>query len=855
MARARAIETRLEKLSPSLDEYFTTGFLTRAEVTEVFRKRTHWEYRLVAKPLLFLDVQNAIRYELELEEKLRRYCHSTKVTLRNRWSIIERVEYIYRIGLKHLKDKKDKENTRKSLVLFLKQYQRHGALSKLYAEMMVQFPTRSDIWVEAALYEAVEQHKTDNARVVVQQALVTMSGDASVWNAALMIELHFVRRLLDGLVEEHREAMRKRKEETAKSGATFEVEPTSLLASRLREENSGMSSILLDLALARAVVEEALASPACSPALLKHMIATACEYPFAKEIVSTVVEGCVRRMYDVFYREDSSHTQKLRSQWKESISVVLRSYLLLEDMVHRPVLLRNPTEYLATANDPVASSVAPADKLMVAAAGAVTLLAFAAISPATLQTVTVGEVEATARMLGEALPDFLDVLVHYRTAGVSRLCLALLQSQPFDQTQAARWLLGVGKLSKTQTAVCVSAAQSRVASLVSFAEDAAASQGPTAKKSRRVEGEATVSGGIHWPVQALCHFLSVEDRHALQGATSISSHAGASGPLTAEAMELFLVWWRQEDASENDPAARRAAAVELLASHGLLPHASAAVPSEGVSREALLKLLQSLRYTHGRSPICLWRLYNALEVMDGCRPLETAAPIADRDSSDSDEEEVKENGVKTISSFALAGLRFLAGAPHGQLSRTEEWNRVTGVSAIMRSRLHSWTGLRRGTRLEISRWMLSAPAATVAACVADMEVQMAALRQCQPVPRLCQAEVVLPFLEATVLHMPKDATAIGRTREAYEQLMQLYSQTEALDVFLPVQYDGVVKSVEELKARRATAESSNVEDWLSYIRFERQVARDLRKAGTITERARRLCLNPQLLLVKLNNCS
>ncbi|KAG5466230.1 hypothetical protein LSCM4_01375 [Leishmania orientalis] len=389
MARAQAIETRLEKLVPALDEYYTSGFLTREETVEVSRQRQHWEFRLVAKPLLLLDVRGAITYELGLEKRLREYCISTKLNLQHRWDIVDRIEGIYRIGLKHLRNKAEHEALRQECVLFMKQFQRNGSLSNLYGELMVMHPRRSDIWVEAAEWQGLSQHNTDNARAIIQQALLTMASEPVVWACALRVELQFVQRLLEGLLAEHREEVRKASkrvvkatedgDEESRAGdakAAAEEEATSAIAPKLRAENEAMAHVLLDLALAKTVVEEAFNSPASGAVLLEQLLAVAGTYAFAREVLELAVTTAVHKMIEACRGSAdvaveaarvcgarcasasssltiASDQQRLRvrTQWRHrhSIDIVFANYLALEDLAMNQyaTAIVDATNYLA----------------------------------------------------------------------------------------------------------------------------------------------------------------------------------------------------------------------------------------------------------------------------------------------------------------------------------------------------------------------------------------------------------------------------------------------------------------------------------------------------------------------------
>lgn len=376
MSRSRAIETRLEKLTPSLDEYFSSGFLTRSEVVEVARQRTHWEYRLVAKPLLLQDVQKAIEYELQLEERLKKFCSASMLTFRHRWTIQERIEGIYRIGLKKLHHPEEREVLRKQCVGFMRTFSRTSALSRLYGEWMIHYPMQYSIWVEAAEWIAIEQGKSADGRALIQQALVTMASEPAVWASAMKIELHMVQHLLQGLVDTHRVEVKRqcRKIEGDKeehNTSTLKVDQGQFsspeeasyayhrIPQQLREENESMGNIVLDLALVKAVVEAALESPACGPTLIHALLATAATYPFSEDIIRLLCGRGVERMRHFLC--DGQLSQKQRIMWEKGLGDLLWRRVAVEHfLVYRGgngdslsnMVLVNPETYLGKGGVP-----------------------------------------------------------------------------------------------------------------------------------------------------------------------------------------------------------------------------------------------------------------------------------------------------------------------------------------------------------------------------------------------------------------------------------------------------------------------------------------------------------------------
>ncbi|KAG5492612.1 hypothetical protein JKF63_01191 [Porcisia hertigi] len=1050
MARARAIETRLEKLVPALDEYYSSGFLTREETVEVSRQRQHWEFRLVAKPLLLLDVRGAITYELGLEKRLREYCIYTKLNLQHRWDIVDRIEGIYKIGLKHLRNKAEHEALRQECVLFMKQFQRNGSLSNLYGELMVMHPRRSDIWVEAAAWQGFSLRNTDNARAIIQQALLTMASEPAVWACALRVELQFVQRLLDGLLADHRDELREARKRAANAGedsdnedrgggagVTIEEEAASAIAPKLRAENEAMAHVLLDLALAKTVVEEAFESPASGAALLVQLLEVAGTYAFAREVVELAVTTAVHKMAEACSGSDdvtvegarvrgshgasgssltiASHQQRLRvrTQWchQHSIDTVFAHYLALEDMlVNRyATAIVDTTSYLAEGGSgggvsarrrgqqepqqPASTTTSllnPSQESRHRAAvkAVVSIVEFSSTPTSALVGLSgAGSADSDSATrfpaVRQAFVEALRRVAAVSAEGVSRLCSHLLQNSvtaPANTAAATttanrskkkktgalqsgtkleimlvvQWLLGKSKLDKQTLQMCATEPQERTKRLLE--EIASTAEMHTRAKSR-ARHETTSSTTptatlITWSVAQLERFLQAADRDTLVegsgggvvGSVSASPYSPLkSAPaMTAEDVERFIVWWKEEEKSASgdtltaSQTRRRVAAIKFLHQHGLL--SSVDLPddperrcntknktlnsgSDVVTKEdpwaraqrALTNRSSALQFIPAtgtaipaRLPISLWRVFSALETLEGPTQMKekallthTGASRSGGNGSDSDDDQDRETcgssltpggepaGLSSasmhLSSFAAAGLFFLSGVAHSSLSREEEWLRLEGVTSLLRCRLSSWLGRRVCTRDAVAEALRCAASDLAEAWIADVQNLLVLAQRCQPLPRFAQTHCVLPFLEGVALfrsastpaaaarsagrgHVPSASKvardAVQAAREAHEALLKLYGVSKHPESFLPLVYDGTsarklappsgASSSVSGKASTAEVQQANAEDWVSYVLFERTVSNDLLRAKTVVEQARRTALAPQIFMVRLN---
>ncbi|CCW69405.1 unnamed protein product [Phytomonas sp. Hart1] len=897
MARVHAIETRIEKLSPSIDEYFTCGFLNRDELREVVRQRRHWEYRLVAKPLLLIDVQDAVRYELDLEQRLQVYCESTKVELKHRWIIMERIEYIYRVGLKHIKKKSEWEFIRKEFVTFLKRHHRHGSLSKLYGELMIKYLTRSDLWVEAALWEAVGLNNVHNARSIIQQALLTMTTDPTVWTAGLKVELHFVNHSLKRFIEEYtgEKLMKKARKEPSHSplkgsaDVGEEMNPDKKaeprISAQMRAEDEHLSEIVLDLELCKVIVGEALQGPAFSPILVTQLLTAAGEFPFTRELILVILKDGQHRMLEVLASDRT--TQRVRTEWQEGgLSAVLRPFILTEHLLvngYLGALVDCATFVDHEGAVPKPSSEARRTATMRSLA---TVLILAVQRPRGIMNMT-GNFTAVGQLLCTSAHELLATVKGHCSRGVSRICLTLLKTQTISVEEVVRLLLNVKRLSEREKVTYVAHAHDRVQDLEQLVRDTLGftAASPSSSRTPSMGEPKTNSIDLHWPTDLLSDLIAPEDRAALwQSRDRAKGSPAASETLDAGALDRFLLWLRLEErerprgskAVSTIPASQRKAIENFLSQYRLLPASSFSDSLKKNDPDDRILYLLSRKHTLSfrdsqTTPLRLWRLFSALETLHPRKPSLNESTKDDDDDDDDDDDNDDDNkghnNSLSFKSFVEAGLNFIAGMTYASLSRAEQWERATGICTLVRSRFYTFTGLKRFTREDILSWMRKTEKASLQADVKMLFCEMcdllrppnSQLDRCQPLPRFCFVHTLLPFLEALVLFYERNMEnkkekedALYHARTTHERVINIYQLSNHPEDFIPLLYDSVTKDVKDVKASHQVVESLNTNDWFSFVTFEREVAKDLNTARVVAERARRWALAPQQLLVKLS---
>ena len=294
MARARAIDTRLERLIPAVEELFVAGVLDRDEINEMVRLRLAHEYKLVARPLLLVDVYNAINFELNVESRVCKRAaslgisnamphHAEKpsrqkdtkgkqkhlaktITLRHRWAWVERVEHIYQTALRCFRKTattglhvslEERAKLKADFIDFMLRFERKDSLSRHYAESVRLYPNDGHVWVAAAKWEMAEG-RVDNARSLLQQAMANVplvsaakekvgsltegSAHAAVWSTALRLELEFVapmvRQLRKDTIREAAAILVRNKCRESKDSVKVETRNAKLLADQCDPEEA-----------------------------------------------------------------------------------------------------------------------------------------------------------------------------------------------------------------------------------------------------------------------------------------------------------------------------------------------------------------------------------------------------------------------------------------------------------------------------------------------------------------------------------------------------------------------------------------------------------------------------------------
>ncbi|KAG8347672.1 hypothetical protein TRVL_01487 [Trypanosoma vivax] len=863
MARSSAIETRLEKLLPSMEEYFTCGFLTREELHNVARQRAHWEYRLVAKPLLLLDVQNAVQYELGLEEKLRKYCTATKLVFRHRWAIVERIESIYRIGLRHIKDVDEWNVLRRELVQFLKEQNRHSSLSTLYGELMLRYPTRSELWVEAALYEGVEAGNSDNARALLQQAILTAGAQPEVWNAAVMVELHFVDRLLSKLLEEQ-----KREEEEGGG----ERKQKRDVVKELRAESAGLAEVVVDLALVKAVMEEALESPAFGPTLLKLLVGSVACFCYARHILEVLVMSAAKMMLLCLSNGASGGTSSKRistvHRWTDKgVHGLMRDFLMMDVIIVDRGVMSDVSLFLRSSGRRRTAS--RAERIVAHIKSLIAAL--------TVMQMEESKFPVLRRLYGAAASVVESLMEGLQELGcinsVSAVCRQLLsrprmkssgvidrECRDINIERILQCLWGETDVPQNEQGHVHKSAAARVTEAVL---ECAAEENFDCKQKKVRKRERSESHFHTW--QSLWRFLLPAD------SAEVCSSA-ACGARQCTAADIDLLSHRTTRENTPDPEAAAQAVLRFLHEFQIVP------------ASAGLDCVRELRFSSDTTPVAIWKVFLLLEERCGTcdvQPPTSAVTLSTTLSSDDECDEgfgrcftegaaTPTRGLRDINvdtSYAAAGLSFLSSVTRDALQSAEaevEW--LCGCWALVMARVHTLTQVGTPTRADFIRHLRDG--GPERAWVEGVRSILRTARICNPLPRQVFSDIAVPFFEALALEQRRlheaikgdistarsknskhsVETAVQDARAAHMCVLTMYTQSPN-----PHRYAPLVESISGRGiSRYASVAQANAADWVRLIVFERDVALDLRRAKEAAARARREALEPQQLLIMLN---
>ncbi|CUG89921.1 U3 small nucleolar RNA-associated protein 6, putative [Bodo saltans] len=890
MSRSRAIDTRLEKLVPSVEELLVAGVFTRPEIKEINRKRTDCEYRLVAKPLLLLDVRLSIALEMGIEEKITEYCAASKVVLKHRWAVQERIEQIYKIGLKHLHHPDEYESLRKEFVKFLTKYKRASSLSQHYADLVIKNPLKAPFWVEAALWQS-EVGEIDNARTSVQHAISLLPNSDEVYSCALIIELQFAGKLFTAMVKEHQERVEAAKANNGPAAGN--------MIDRLRNENTSLAVVALDLGLCKLVVNDALSKDgAATPALVLRLYDTAMRYPFAKHLGSFILQEGIRQRFIPAIQNGAGRLEERRweAKWLTAESGKVICKLAGHELhccsgfnMKHPVV---PVErYLEDAARGLKKrkSTTPGElrsALLNSIATCFGLLFSTRWQPAAISSKQLFD------LVYEPLQSFFTVsLLGFETtvAGPHQKGADVVTQSVVDvpvQSTVLRTVIGFVcsnlKPSKSNLHLWSDAPLKTIATTLAVEEGNVPAWKELVQRASALFNTADDSApqsSTHytkpptWSIPVALKCLTPGELVSI-GLTSSSSSAIITGStaIDTDAVDDHLVQQLVSLESSNEEVP--SALCQLLVGAGLVSTDMAT--TQRVPAKCPLWTSVSLS-------VNAWKLWFVAEL---AKPTTVSSVLnkpgsVGSSSSDSDDDESSRRPIKKprtenargalpaafLGSFGAVGA-LLAGRSakaYAKLSNDEALHRCLGFTRLTHLTLVNILNVSTLSRDEIvSRLQESSPEVAKQQ-IRAVEQVFGFVLACPPLPRQILSGMLVPFREALVVlaSTPAErATAIREARNAHEQVISHYRQARAANDDRSPLTNAVYRLNRDTPALNQhtntaeyTAMSSaelNCRDWTSYVQFERHVAKDLSTSIKIASRARQDAIDPHQVVVMMS---
>lgn len=793
MARAVAIDTRLEKLIPSLEEYVVAGVFTKDEVRNISRQRTDIEYRLVAKPLLVVDVRRGIRMEQDIEEKIAEYCSTSKVTLKHRWVVQERIESIYQIGYKHLKDPTEKEAIRQEMITFLKAAGRKSSLSKFYAELVVRHPLTSAYWVEATWWQ-VEIGAMDHARALIQHAITTVPGSPDVWVCAFGIELNFAAVVLKTVLAE-------RREREAKSEVTDDVVDT------MRTQSATLANIALDLALAQIVLEEAARSDAASsPSLFLRLHEVALTHEFGAAIADKALQIALTKRLLPSFAEKSGPVVIHKNSWQNVWHTSPDTWRLVQTAATFP-MTRTSKRFFDSAEEYLRAQAAGNRKRPAVTDNVWNASQFASLCASSAMLFH-GEWEGVRTSSDEAMERlqrlFADIVLWNPPKNLQPLWAPTERDELVQRVVQYEGAVALGPFLSALGAPSPSLALQRVV----VAVDGAVS------RTR-----------IAWRSAVIAKLVSTAEKVAqlVGGEQFIRSMAAV---VTATAIEELMVPLSCLPSSEASNQA-----MQFLRASQLLVNET--------------NQLNQAKLLSPELPVNLWKVLLVLAEAHPTTSLREGNHASENEDSDTEEPQRKRTRHEAVTlsqgdSFGLSAIRMLGRRNYAKLTATEQLQRNEGFFRLYKLLMRQALQL---TEPNLDREIIAGRLAAMSEQERSATLRHATeliqfVGQYTPIPRLCLVEVERPLREALVLAVPKGnaaefGAAVNAARECHRRILSLYRTLTAANsaaLLTTVFVDGK-GSNSKTAAAAATVQQVpegrlHAQDWFQAVQFEREVVGD-----------------------------
>ncbi|KAK9837160.1 hypothetical protein WJX81_007266 [Elliptochloris bilobata] len=193
---ADTVHFLLEDMIPELDDLEERGYFTRAEIKQIVRKRTDFEYLLKRRAALKADYLNYIQYESRLEELRRLRKDAAGLTGAKKsladHALVRRVHFIFERATRKFRGDLALWH---SWLQFCKDSRSARQMSKVLTKALQLHPTAAGLWIYAAAWEVEHNRNVAAARALMQRGLRMCKGDVQLWVEYFRLELLYAHML------------------------------------------------------------------------------------------------------------------------------------------------------------------------------------------------------------------------------------------------------------------------------------------------------------------------------------------------------------------------------------------------------------------------------------------------------------------------------------------------------------------------------------------------------------------------------------------------------------------------------------------------------------------------------------
>eukprot|EP00854_Cymbomonas_tetramitiformis_P012564 gene12564-14848_t len=192
---ADTVQYLLEEMIPELEDLEKRGLFSRAEIKQIVKKRTHFEYLLKRRATLKTDFVRYIHYETKLDE-LRRHRKKQQgedaVHGLGDTGGIRRLHFIFQRCVKKF---------RGDLQLWMKYFKfcracgGHKRLDQALTDALNFHPNESGLWAYAAAWELEHRQDADAARALMLRGLRNCKHSERLWHEYFRMELVYANKL------------------------------------------------------------------------------------------------------------------------------------------------------------------------------------------------------------------------------------------------------------------------------------------------------------------------------------------------------------------------------------------------------------------------------------------------------------------------------------------------------------------------------------------------------------------------------------------------------------------------------------------------------------------------------------